>query len=173
MLKKVKNISCESISSKYYVRRLNSKDIDSVLALCSKNSLYYQYCPPFITRNGVMEDMEALPPGKNQDDKYFLGYYENDSLIAIMDLIVEYPNIHTAYMGLFMVDTTVQGKGVGTAIIEELCNYLSKTEFQRVELAWVKGNPQSERFWIKNKFKPFDERSGNVAEHLIVAERFL
>lgn len=163
----------ENISSKYFVRRLDSRDVEDVYTLCSKNSLYYEYCPPFVTRERIIEDMEALPPQKSKNDKYFLGYYENETLIAIIDLVVGYPNIHTAYIGLFMTDITIQGEGVGTIIIEELCDYLAKTGFQRVELAWVKGNPQSERFWLKNGFQPSGERSSNVAECVIAAERKL
>ena len=166
-------MNVENLSNKYAVRRLYVEDVDAVFELCSKNSLYYQYCPPFITKNGVVEDMKALPPGKNRKDKYFLGYYEDKSLIAVIDLIIGYPNLHTIYIGFFMTDINVQGKGVGTAIVEELCSYVSKIGFQRVELAWVKGNPQSERFWEKNKFKPIGERSSNAAEHVIAAERQL
>lgn len=166
-------IQLEKISNKYNVRRLDGSDVNTVLELCSKNTLYYQYCPPLITKEGVIQDMEVLPPGKTKSDKYYLGYFENDVLIAVLDLITGYPNESTAYIGLFMLDIKVQGQGIGTKIIEELCEYLKNTGFQRVELAWVKGNLQSEKFWIKNNFNDIGERSSNAAEHVIVAEREL
>lgn len=166
-------MNIKNLSNKYVVRGLDVGDIDAIFELCSKNSLYYQYCPPFITKNGVVEDMETVPPGKTRKDKYFLGYYEDKSLIAVIDLITGYPNLHTLYIGFFMTDIHVQGQGIGTVIIEELCDYAGKIGFQRVELAWVKGNPQAEAFWIKNKFKPIGERRSNVAEHVIAAERQL
>ena len=135
--RRVKDLKIDRITKKYYVRILDSKDIDAVYELCSKNRLnynihhlaleynrlYYQYCPPFITRDGVIEDMEALPPGKKKCDKYFLGYFENDLLIAVLDLIVGYPDISTYYIGLFMMYTKIQGKGEGTKIITKLCAY--------------------------------------------------
>ncbi|MFA9465002.1 MAG: GNAT family N-acetyltransferase [Velocimicrobium sp.] len=117
--------------------------------------------------------MEVLPPEKSKSDKYYLGYFENDVLIAVLDLITGYPNKSTAYIGLFMVDIKVQGKGIGTKIIEELCDYLKNTGYKRVELAWVKGNPQSEKFWIKNNFNIIGERSSNASDHVIAAEREL
>lgn len=107
--------------------------------------MYYEYCPPFITVDGVKADMEALPPGKTYEDKYFIGYYENEMLIAVMDLIVGYPDDITIYIGLFMTNVSLQGKGIGSAIIQELCEYFKVQGYKRVELAWVKGNPQSER----------------------------
>ena len=166
-------IQLEKISNKYNVRRLDGSDVNTVLELCSKNTLYYQYCPPLITKEGVIQDMEVLPPGKTKSDKYYFGYFENDVLIAVLDLITGYPNESTAYIGLFMLDIKVQGQGIGTKIIEELCEYLKNTGFQRVELAWVKGNLQSEKFWIKNNFNAIGERSSNAAEHVIAAEREL
>lgn len=166
-------MNVEYLSDKYAVRRLDAGDVDSVFELCSKNSLYYQYCPPFVTKSSIVEDMEALPPGKEKKDKYFLGYYDNSSLIAVMDMIIGYPDAHTLYIGFFMTDIDVQGKGVGTVIIEQLCNYVREMGFQRIELAWVKGNPQSESFWMKNKFKIIGERASNAVEQVIAAERLL
>ena len=90
-----------------------------------------------------------------------------------MDLIAGYPNEDTAYIGLFMTDVSLQGKGVGTTIIEDVCDCVKKNGYERIELAWVKGNPQSERFWKKNFFNPIGERSSNAAEQVIAAERKL
>ena len=163
----------DKITKSYDVRMLNRDDVDAVFGLCRKNTLYYQYCPPFITRDGVVEDMEILPPGKKKGDKYFLGYFDEDSLIAILDLIAGYPDVNTYYIGLFMMDLSVQGKGEGTKIVTELSSYLSEIGVKRIELAWVKGNPQAERFWKKNGFVALEERSSNAAEHVIVAERNL
>lgn len=119
-------LEVSNFSKKYEVRKLGLDDVQEVYELCSKNTLYYEYCPPFITSEGVKGDMEALPPGKTYEDKYFVGYYENDVLVAIMDLIAGYPNEDTAYIGLFMTDVSLQGKGVGTTIIEDVCDCVKK-----------------------------------------------
>lgn len=166
-------IEINKLSNKYDVRKLGLNDINAVYELCRKNKLYYDYCPPFVTKEGVKEDMEALPPGKTYDDKYFVGYYDGEALVAIMDIISGYPNEETLYIGLFMTDVSLQGKGVGTKIIDELSEYIAGIGFERMELAWVKGNPQAEGFWTKNKFVPIGERSSNAAEHVIAAERKL
>lgn len=163
----------DKISSLYQVHRLDRNDVDTVFDLCSKNTIYYEYCPPFITKQGVLEDMEGLPPGKNSDDKYFLGFYEEGTLIAVLDIISGYPDESTAYIGLFMMNVNKQGKGIGTVIIDELCDFLKMSGYQRVELAWVKGNPQAENFWIKNHFRKIGERKCNAADHVIAAEREL
>ena len=163
----------EKLSDTYSIKKLDQMNLDEVFELCGKNTLYYQYCPPFITKDHVIEDMAALPPGKTKRDKFFLGYFEKENMIAILDLIMGYPDKNTVYIGLFMTDIKIQGQGIGTKIIEEVCDYLNKIDIQRSEQALVKGNTQSEKFWNKNNFEFIRETSSNAAEHVIVAERVL
>ena len=107
----------ESLSKKYNVRKLNEEDIPEIYKLCSKNELYYIYCPPFVTEDSISEDMKALPPGKSNEHKFYLGFYDDRKLIAILDLISGFPDEDTAYIGFFMMDTDKQKQGIGTNII--------------------------------------------------------
>ena len=163
----------ELFSDKYKVCRLTSKNIEEVYDLLSKNVLYYEYCPPFVTRQAIQEDMKILPPGKVIEDKYYIGFYQDGRLIAVMDLIDGYPEKQIVYIGFFMTDISVQGRGKGSEIIDYLCGYLSRLGYESVRLAWVKGNPQSEHFWLKNGFAPLMETTSNAADEVILAERML
>lgn len=140
------------LSKNYIVKLLYNKDVAAVYSLCSNNTLYYDFCPPFVTPESIEADMAALPPGKTANDKFYIGYYDNDNLIAIMDLILGYPDEETAYVGFFMTDVSVQGKGVGSAIISEMSQFICSQGYSDIQLGWVKGNPQAEHFWLKNGF---------------------
>ena len=140
------------ISKTYEVRALNEQDILQVYNLCCKNELYYQYCPPFVTTESIKADMTALPPGVTLDNKYYIGFYDRDNLIAVMDLILGYPDKNTAYIGFFMTGIFVQNKGVGSEIISELRRFVSNNGFTKIQLCWVQNNPQAEHFWHKNGF---------------------
>ena len=107
----------EKLSKQYTVRKLANSDVAAVYALCRENPQYYLYCPPFVTEDSIRADMAALPPRKTMEDKYYLGFYEGDRLIAVMDLILGFPKEETAFVGFFMVNKEVQGKGVGTALM--------------------------------------------------------
>ena len=48
-------------SNDYTVRRMEKADVAGIYLLCSKNGLYYQYCPPFVTEQSILDDMNALP----------------------------------------------------------------------------------------------------------------
>lgn len=163
----------ELFSDRYAVRTLINEDIEKIYELLSKNVLFYEYCPPFVTRQGILDDMRALPPDKTIEDKYYVGFYKNEKLIAVMDLIDDYPEKGIAYIGLFMTDVSMQNKGLGTEIISDLCKYLAAEEYQSVRLAWVIGNPQAKHFWLKNKFTPIMETKSNVADKVILAEKLL
>ena len=87
-----------ALSKNYAVRALDSKDLAAIYALSCKNELYYQYHPPFVTRESIIEDMKALPPGKTYEDKYYIGFFEGDVLVAMMDLILGYPTDKIAFI---------------------------------------------------------------------------
>jgi Uncharacterized conserved protein len=149
----VMRIDISRFSCRYHVRCLHYSDIPVVCSLCKGNPQYYQYCPPFVTEQSILDDIKALPPGKDYHDKYYIGYFDGDKLIAVMDFIMAYPNEQTAFIGFFMVKKDVQRRGVGSGIIEELCRYLKSISIKEIRLGWVSGNPQAAGFWRKNGFR--------------------
>lgn len=166
-------LQINQISSKYEVKELTETDIDAIYELELGNPLYYLYCPPTVTKESVLKDMKALPPKKTYEDKYYIGFWDKEKLIAIMDLIVEYPNEDTAFVGLFMLEKSVQGNGVGTDIIAEFCSYMKNVGYSFVRLGYVKGNPQSRAFWLKNGFEETGVVCHNEKYDIIVLEKIL
>ncbi len=160
-------MNIELFSKKYKVQKLSESDTADILDLCAGNPLYYKYCPPFVTKETIANDLKALPPQKTLNDKYYIGYYDNNRLIAIMDLINHFPDDETALIGLFMMHNSEQGKGIGSSIITELTDYLPNEGIKRLRLGWSKENKQSKYFWRKNHF----EETGTIAdlgEYLVV-----
>lgn len=166
-------MTVECFSNHYQIRQLTEEDVEIIFSLCKQNRLYYEYCPPFVTKDSIRRDMQVLPPKKSSEDKYYIGWFEKDNLIAVMDLIDAYPDDETAFIGFFMVDVSVQRKGVGTAIISELCEHLRTQQYGAVRLGWVKGNTQSETFWHKNHFVETGVTYDTDGYTVIVAQRKL
>lgn len=102
----------ESIFTPYKARKLTEADIPGILNLYSENTEYFKHCPPNPNSKTVKEDLAALPPAKEAADKYFIGIFDGDSLIAVLDLIDRYPDNRTAFIGLFMVLKSLQRKGI-------------------------------------------------------------
>lgn len=98
----------EQFFRRYIVRGLSDENVDAIYLLCNKDTLYYEYCPPFITHQGILNDVKELPPGKTIEEKYNIGFYHQEKLIAVMDLIDGFPEDDIAYIGFFMTDTSIK-----------------------------------------------------------------
>ena len=164
-------IEISEINKNYTVRALQESDVNAVLELCRKNPLFYEYTEAKPTREQILDDMKATPPGIVPEDKYFLGFFEGDKLVAVMDLVDGYPDPATAYVGFFMMNTEYQGKQEGTAIIHETMEYLKTIDKKTVRLAIDKGNPQSTHFWKKNGFEVLFEVDLNGWTKLVAEKR--
>lgn len=147
----------EYLSRVYEVKRLGNEDIDDILALCISNPVYYQHCPPQPNRVSIAEDLKILPPDTSENQKYFIGYYLDTKLIAILDLITNYPKDHIAYIGLIMLDASVQKRGIGSQIVAKLSEVLKRDGYKTLELAYVKGYSEAKFFWEQNAFTPIGE----------------
>ncbi len=134
------------------VRPLTAADAEAVLTLCAGNGQFYRYHPPRATRESILADMTALPPGKSAEDKHYLGFFDGGTLTAVLDLIERYPQEDAAHIGFFMVEKGRQGRGFGSSLVGELLDGLRREGFRRVRLAVDAGNPQSRAFWEKNGF---------------------
>ena len=145
-------MNLQSLSENYHVRRLEGNDVDLIYNLCLGNSIFYEYHLPLVTKESILADMAALPPGKNYDDKLYIGFFKEQKLIAVMDLILHYPEEKIAFIGFFMTDSSIQNKGIGSKIICETANCLKNWDFDEIRLGVDKGNPQSFAFWTKNGF---------------------
>lgn len=148
----VLGIEISTLSSRFQVRKLTEEDLEQVLALYQTNPLYFEYFPPRPSLESLVNDLLDCPPEKNLSDKYFLGFWEKDRLVAVLDLIDAYPTDEVAYVGLFIVDKSYQGRGLGSAIIKEVIANLP-SHLITIRLGYVSRNPQSKAFWLKNSFE--------------------
>ena len=153
----MKKIEIKKLSKRYDVRRLNSKDIQMIYTFCKRNTQYYEYCGKELSIDLIEKDLEITPPGIPIEQKYYIGFFDDNKLVAIMDLEDGYPNCDCAYIGFFMMDYELQGRGIGSIIISEALEYLHEQGFQKSQLGIDKGNPQSNHFWRKNDFKVIRE----------------
>ena len=97
-----------------------------MLVLCEKNTLFFKHCPPPPSKESLKEDLYALPPNKTMADKFFVGLYDCENLVAICDIIKGYPNEKTILIGLLMLDIGLQGQGLGSKITLEMFEYFLK-----------------------------------------------
>lgn len=160
-------------STKYKIKQLQKADIPALLQLCQGNPTYYQYMKMEPTLENLSEELTALPPGKALEDKYFVGFYQSEELVAVLDLIAGYPDENTAYIGWFILDKAYQRKGIGSGIMSELLAFLKKEGFQFVRLGCIKGNLEGTKFWLQNGFLPTGDETETESYTVVVMQREL
>ena len=121
----------------------------------------------------MLNDLKALPEGKSFEDKFYIGFFEKDSLIAIMDFILSFPEKDTIFIGLFMMDSKESGKGKGSAIIQEVLMAWKRADYKKVRLAYMKGNMQSRCFWRKCGFTETGVEKENEHGIAVIMEKIL
>ena len=165
-------IDISKLSNKYTVRRMSDHDAEAILEFCKENTQYYEYCQAEPSLEQVMSDLHLAPPGIDPEDKYYVGFYQDNELAAIMDIIDGFPEKSIAFIGFFMMNKHLQGKEIGSSIICETAEYLKNIGMTAIRLAIDKENPQSTHFWKKNGFNVIYEadRDGHA---LLVAERVI
>ena len=124
----------EALSKRFFVRALETEDVDIIYDLCSKNKLFYEFHQPFVTRESILDDRNALPPGKSKEDKAYIGLFDGDTLVAVMDLILGYPTEEIVWIGFFMMDTAYQNQGIGTQIIQEAVEAMKNGDADVVQM---------------------------------------
>ncbi|MBD65417.1 MAG: hypothetical protein CME62_09425 [Halobacteriovoraceae bacterium] len=112
----------------------------------------------YVPKDSAMRALQALPPSTSYKDKYvFLIKLGNENIGAI-DLIRDYPEKDTAYIGLLILCEEMQGKGFGRKAYKALEKYiLNELGLGRIQLSYVESNPV-EMFWSKNGFYKIGDR---------------
>lgn len=165
-------LNIKNMSETYNFEKLTENDIETIYRLCQGNKLYYRYCQAEISREQILRDLYLRPEGVNEDNKYYLGFFKDELLVAVLDILNGYPDEKTCFIGFFMVNILYQGQGIGTEIIESVLAYVKKIGKAKVRLGIDKENPQSKAFWKKNDFKIIKEveKSGGT---ILLAEKIL
>lgn len=165
-------LNIKNLSKDYKVEKLTEDDVETIYNLCQGNKLFYRYCQAEPSREQILSDLYIRPEGLSKDDKYYLGFFKDEVLVAVLDILDGYPDEETCFIGFFMVNILFQGQGIGSEIIENLLEYIKKVGKGKVRLGIDKGNPQSKAFWQKNGFKVIKEveRPGGT---ILLAEKML
>lgn len=137
----------EALGGAYTVRLLTEDDLPEMLRVAQSNPLFYEYMKPGPTLENLAESVHALPPRRTTPDKHFFGWFEEDALVAVMDLITHHPKPDMAFIGWFIVDGARQGRGIGRRLVADVLALLRQEGYAEVRLGRIQGNPQSEAFW--------------------------
>ncbi len=161
------------LCGRFAVRELTAADIPEMLRVAQSNPLFYRYMRPDPTAENLAVDLVALPPRRTLADKHFFGWFQGARLVAMMDLIVHHPQRDMAFIGWFILDGAVQGRGLGRQLVSEVLAMLKRQGVTEVRLGRIEGNPQSEHFWHVCGFTENGLCYDTEAYHVVVMAKTL
>ena len=149
------HLNVDSLSSEYSVRPITNGEITDVYRLCKANRRYYRYAKTEPTKRNLTDVISEMPEGTQPSQKHFVGFYDKDGLlVAILDLITDYSKEHEAFVGWFMVDANLQGRGIGSQIFADIRASLSAQGYTHLELGVIEANVEALAFWKSAGFAP-------------------
>lgn len=99
---------------------------------------------------------EARPPEVEAERKHTLGWFEDGRLVAVADVVEDWPQAGVDYLGLLLVRATHQGRGVGRRFHEAV---VTRFGAERWRLSVVASNARGAvPFWQALGYVEVDRR---------------
>ena len=146
------SLDIESLSTSHEVRSITQADISDVYALCKSNQKYYENTNSAPTVESLTEIISRLPENVVPKDKYFVGFYDNEQLVSVLELITGYPESNDAFIGWFMVDGHLQRQGIGSQIFADVRAAMTGQGYDYLSLQCEKENVEAIAFWQAQGF---------------------
>lgn len=153
----------------YNIVKIEEQHYQDIYHLQKENIIYFEYTKEYPPKyEDIINEVTELPPYTDISQKYYIGFYLEDTLVAVMDFIDGYPNDKTYWIGLFIIDINYQGLGIGTKIISTFIELSDKN----IQLGCLSDNIEGFAFWSKMGFKEIT-RSYNKEKdwNIIIMER--
>ena len=155
-------LDIQSLGTGYNVRRLDEADVTDVFLLLRGNRRYWRALGVRPSRSRLTEVISQVPEGTGDEDKYLLGFYDaRDELVAVLDLICGYPEADDAFIGWFMVESDLQGRGIGSQIFADVRASLKAQGFDHLEVRCPKASEPGVAFWLEQGFAECGEVEGD------------
>ena len=128
--------------------------------------------------NAVVEEFQAVPPGKTNDDKLVFGITESQKgIVGLLDILRWYPDNTTWWIDTLLFIPESRSKSLGEKVIEGFVDYVRASGAQGIMLGVVEENVRAYRFWSKMGFEFVRETEprqfGNKMQRLKIMRRNL
>ena len=111
----------------------------------------------------LTEIISRVPEGAEAGDKFFVGFYNAERLVAVLELITGYPEKDDAFIGWFMVEGSVQRKGIGSQIFADVRAAMSAQGYDYLSLSCEKENTEAIAFWQAQGFRKEKEDDARIS----------
>lgn len=153
------------------IRAVREDDLDAVLALLQTAPDYFALDGRQPDLTSLRRDLNALPPRCAPEQKHYVAFWREGKPEAVLDWVEGYPREQTLWVGLFLVDGTLQGKGLGRALMSALPGAAWDGGMDRLRLACLKHNEKGHRFWLSLGYRDLRDGVSTEGDAVWIMER--
>ncbi|PWF99435.1 acetyltransferase [Levilactobacillus bambusae] len=162
--------------SAFSVRELTTDDGDLIFQLQKQHPDYFDnFLNHSVTKKEALMDLTDLPRDAMADQKTYLGIFQGHTLVATIDIIIDYPLPQMVWIGRFMTDPKFP-QSARLDIYQTLERILKATGAQVVQLAVYIGETSEEAFWRALDFtekKRTTFMRGDMSGNVIILQKSL
>ncbi len=96
------------------------------------------------------------PEGVLFENKLVFGLFESERLVGAIDLLRDYPDQRSWYLGLMIFTSAMRNRGVGTLAFDALRSWVLSQGGQSIRLIVQSQNPRALEFWLRQVFSILD-----------------
>ena len=137
----------QNLLPQWDIHSVADEELDAVLALMESNPHYFELDNRPASMETLLHDRTNLPPRCIPDQKHYVAFWREGKPEALLDLVVGYPRERTLFVGLFMIDSALQRRGIGREIMTALPKAADGAGLDDIRLGCLKGNDGAHAFW--------------------------
>ena len=114
------------------------------------------------TIESSINDIDAMPPKCEKEQKVYLSIWENGKVIGVLDLIEKYPEQTSFWIGLLIIRGNLHGKKIGNRIVNAILAAAKLAGYKSAHLGVIESNVKGIEFWQKFGFNFLRYASGSI-----------
>jgi len=150
---------------RYHTRRLEPPDLPALQRLFERAADYFAAttgAPP--APDEAQRAFVGGPPTKSVNDKQTVGVFDRDeTLVAVLDAIPDFPVEETCTIGLLLVDPGARGRGLGGATLTAFERWMSARGAARFRTAVAAPLERGLRFLERAGYREASRLEGYAA----------
>ena len=121
--------------------------------------------------DAAMEVLRKLPPGKTNNDKYVFAIQYDNEFIGCIDLVRDYPDSKTAFIGLLLFIESEQNKFHGPKALKQINSLAIQWGCIKLRIAVIDKNQRALAFWKREGFiELYRKHSEQFSSNAIIME---
>ncbi|MGX6428905.1 acetyltransferase [Levilactobacillus yonginensis] len=129
------------------VRPLTHADDDMIYAFQAAHPAYFDHFQDHpVTRQEAIQDVTDIPLNALPEQKAYLGVFQDEQLVILVDLIIDYPLPSLVWLGMWMPAKTLTTTEAA-AYYRSLVAVLHEAGAVQLQLSVFMGDRQMKQFW--------------------------